>query len=75
MMLIMVMVVTHNLKNRSQEEFFHQKGATESFSRTNRKKFPEFQNIFWKTEGLQDWQELCCIFGASIEEPSIAVKK
>jgi hypothetical protein len=32
MMLIMVMVVTHNLKNRIQEEFFHQKGSTESFS-------------------------------------------
>jgi hypothetical protein len=75
MMLIMVMVVTHNLKNRTQEEFFHQKGATESFSRTSRKKIPEFQNIFWKTKGLQDWQELCCIFGASIKEPSIAVKK
>jgi hypothetical protein len=39
----MMVVVTHNLKNRTQEGFFHQKGATESFSRTNRKKFPEFQ--------------------------------
>jgi hypothetical protein len=50
MMLIMVMVVTHNLRNRTQEDFFHQKGSTESFSRTTRKEIPEFQNIFWKTK-------------------------
>jgi hypothetical protein len=50
MMLIMVMVVTHNLKNRTQEDFFHQKGATESFSRTTRKIIPEFQKYLLENQ-------------------------